>query len=49
VTLIGFLLVGYWLDKVFNFSPLFLLIGSIIGFIISIYETRHILSTIIKK
>lgn len=39
---------GLEADKYFNTNPLFLIIGLIVGLVVSIYETYHLLIPIIK-
>lgn len=45
----GFLILGFWLDKKFNTSPLSLIIGVILGIVITIYEVYHLLVPLIKN
>jgi F0F1-type ATP synthase assembly protein I len=44
----GFLLLGYWIDKMAGTSPLFLMIGVMIGLGITIYEVYHMLDILIR-
>jgi F0F1-type ATP synthase assembly protein I len=44
----GFMFLGLEADKYFNTNPLFLIIGLIVGLVVSIYETYHMLIPIIK-
>ncbi len=48
-SIIGFLWLGVWADKAFGTSPLFLLTGVIVGITITIYETYHMLTPLIKN
>lgn len=45
----GFLLLGFWGDKVFQTSPLLLVISIILGLAITIYEIYHLLAPLIKN
>ena len=45
----GFLLLGFWLDKKFNSSPFILIVGVILGVVITFYEIYHLLVPLIKK
>ena len=49
VSIVGFLLLGLWVDKLTGRKQLFLIIGFIVGLIIAIYELYKILSPLIKS
>jgi len=49
VPLAGFLFLGYLVDKVLHTHPLFLIIGLIVSFIITVYEIYQLVFPIIKK
>lgn len=44
----GFLLLGLWSDTFFKTQPLLLILGILIGVIITIYEVYHLLIPLIK-
>lgn len=44
----GFLFLGLWGDNFFNTKPFFLLLGLVIGIVITIYEVYHLLIPVIK-
>lgn len=45
----GFMFLGFEADKHFNTSPLFLILGLLVGLAVSIYETYHMLIPLIKE
>jgi len=47
--IVGFLFLGIWMDKSFGLSPLFLVIGLVVGFVITVYETYHMLRPFLIK
>lgn len=47
--ILGFILLGLWLDKTLASFPLFLIIGIIVGMVITFYEVYHFLIPLIKK
>ena len=47
--IVGFLLLGKWIDKIHQTQPLFLIIGVIIGFFVTFYEVYNILKPLINK
>lgn len=45
----GFLFLGYLLDEYFKTLPLFILVGLIVGLVITFYEVYHYLMPVIKN
>lgn len=45
----GFILLGIWIDNIFNSSPLFLTVGVIVGFCMTVYEAYHMLLPLINS
>lgn len=45
----GFFILGFLVDKAFNASPLFLIIGLVTGLIITFYEVYYLLKPLIEK
>lgn len=48
-TIGGFLFLGHWLDEKLGTSPTLLVISIVLGIGVTIYETYHLLSFLIKK
>ncbi len=48
VPIAGFLFLGVWGDRFFNTEPLFLLVGLLVGIVITVYEVYHLLIPLIK-
>lgn len=45
----GFMLLGLWGDKYFHTMPFLLIVGVVVGIIITGYEVYHLLSPLIRK
>ncbi|MCA9361883.1 AtpZ/AtpI family protein [Candidatus Kaiserbacteria bacterium] len=45
----GFLLLGYWLDHKFGFSPLFIVLGIWLGIAVTVYETYKMVTPLIIR
>ncbi|MBU3978897.1 AtpZ/AtpI family protein [Patescibacteria group bacterium] len=46
---VGCLLLGLWLDSIFHTSPLFIIIGVVIGFIGSIFNVFRVMKIISRE
>jgi len=44
----GFLFLGYLGDRFFRTQPLFLVLGILVGLIVTFYEVYHLLTPLIK-
>jgi len=49
VPIVGFFLLGFWLDKKIGSSPLFLITGAVIGVIISIRGVYHLILPLLQN
>ena len=49
VPIVVFLLLGIWADNYFRTQPLLMIIGLLIGFVITIYEVHHLLKPLVKN
>ncbi|MDD4358350.1 MAG: AtpZ/AtpI family protein [Candidatus Pacebacteria bacterium] len=49
VPLIGFLLLGVWLDKKFNTFPIYLIAGIVLGMIFAVYMVYKVIIPYINK
>lgn len=49
IPLVGFLLIGVFLDKRLNSSPFFLILCMILSFIFLFFEIRHFLLPFLEK
>ena len=47
--IVGFLFLGLLIDNYFKTKPLFLILGTSVGILITFYEVYHILSPLIKE
>jgi len=47
--ILGFLLVGFWLDKLFNTKPIFMVIGLFVGVVVTIHEVHNLLKPFTKS
>ena len=47
--IVGFLFLGFWVDKAFGTTPFFMLVGLLIGIVGSVYETYHLLIPLIRN
>lgn len=45
----GFIFLGSLIDRIFGTGPIFLIIGLLTGFIITVYEIYHLLIPLIKN
>ncbi len=45
----GFLILGFLLDRLFNTNPLFLMVGLLVGLVITFYEVYFLLKPLIEK
>lgn len=48
VPIVGFMLLGLFIDKKIHTEPIFLLVGAVVGIVVTVYEVRHLLFPIIK-
>lgn len=44
----GFLALGLWLDGKLGTDPLFLLVGIVVGIVLTVYEVHHMIQPLIK-
>jgi F0F1-type ATP synthase assembly protein I len=44
-----FLALGFWIDKIFNTAPFFLILGIIVGLVTAVYEVYHSLIPLIRE
>ena len=49
VVTLGFLGLGYYADKYFNASPIFILLGAVLAFISSIFAVYYLVSPVLDK
>lgn len=47
--ILGFILLGLYLDRTYQLFPLFLILGIILGLATTFYEVFHFVSPLIKK
>jgi len=47
--IIGLMFIGFFIDKTLGTKPFFLILSLIIGIIITVYETYHLLLPLIKN
>ena len=45
----GFIWLGWWGDKVWHTSPLFLLIGAVVGLVVTVSEVHHMLAPLLDN
>ena len=45
----GFLALGIWFDKIFAVSPLFVIVGIVMGISVTIYEINHLMTPLISS
>lgn len=41
--IVGFLILGFWLDEIFDSSPIILIVGLVLAITVTIYEIYHLL------
>ncbi|PIR43715.1 hypothetical protein COV24_01525 [candidate division WWE3 bacterium CG10_big_fil_rev_8_21_14_0_10_32_10] len=48
ITILGFLWIGYFIDKTFNTHPIFIILGIVIGAIMVVYDVFYLLNSFLK-
>jgi len=47
--IVGFIVLGLWIDRAFNSTPLLLIVGVFVGFAVTVYEVYHFLIPLIES